>query len=99
MGNQLQNSNFDGFFASDRLMDKWKSNYAKKEQQIVGEAGDISAKNSVILDQKATKRISNMGKSGFFFKALYETGLGQKGKQAKIGEKAKQHFTIAFLSL
>ena len=45
------------------------------------------------------KRISNMDKSGFFFKALHETGLGQKGKQAKIGKKAKQHLTIAFLSL
>ena len=39
--NQLQNSDFDGFAASDRWLDKWKSTYAIKAQQIVGEAGDF----------------------------------------------------------
>ena len=39
--NQLQNSDFDGFAASDRWLDKRKSTYAIKAQQIVGEAGDL----------------------------------------------------------
>ena len=39
--NQLQNSDFDGFVASDGWLEKWKATYAIKEKRIVGEGGDV----------------------------------------------------------
>ena len=39
--NQLQNSDFDGFAASDGWLGKWKATYAIKEKRIVGEGGDV----------------------------------------------------------
>ena len=37
-----------------------------------------------------------MDKSGWFFKALPDKGLVEKGKEAKGGKKSKQRFTIAY---
>ena len=39
---QLQNSNFDNFSASDGWLDCWKTTYSVKELRIVGETGDVS---------------------------------------------------------
>ena len=39
---QLQNSDFDDFSASDGWIDCWKTTYSVKECRIVGEAGDVS---------------------------------------------------------
>ena len=39
---QLQNSDFDDFSASDGWLDRWKTTYSVKERRIVGEAGDVS---------------------------------------------------------
>ena len=39
--NQLQNSDLDGFIASDGWLEKWKATYAIKEKRIVGEGGDV----------------------------------------------------------
>ena len=44
----------------------------------------------------SSENIWNMDESGFFFKALPDAGLVQKGKKAKGGKKSKQRFTIAF---
>ena len=38
--NQLENSDLDGFFASDGWLEKWKATYTIKEKRIVGEGGD-----------------------------------------------------------
>ena len=38
---KLQNSDLDGFVASDGWLEKWKSTYAIKEKRIVGEGGDV----------------------------------------------------------
>ena len=40
--NQLQNSDLDGFVASDGWLEKRKATYAIKEKRIVGEGGDVS---------------------------------------------------------
>ena len=37
--NQLQNSDLDGFVASDGWLENWKTTYAFKEKRIVGEGG------------------------------------------------------------
>ena len=39
--NQLQNSDVDGFVASDGWLEKWKATYAIKEKRIVGEGQDV----------------------------------------------------------
>ena len=39
---QLRNSDFDDFSASDGWLDCWKTAYSVKERRIVGEAGDLS---------------------------------------------------------
>ena len=39
---QLQNSRFDDFSASDGCLDCWKTTYSVKELGIVGEAGNMS---------------------------------------------------------
>ena len=39
---QLQNSDFDDFSASDGWLDCWKTTYSVKERRIVSEAGDVS---------------------------------------------------------
>ena len=39
---QLQNSDFDDFSASDGWLDCWNTTYSVKERRIVGEARDVS---------------------------------------------------------
>ena len=39
---QLQNSDFDDFSATDGWLDCWKTTYSVKERRTVGEAGDVS---------------------------------------------------------
>ena len=42
MKEELQNSDFDDFSASDGWLNCWKTTYSVKERRIVGEAGDVS---------------------------------------------------------
>ena len=101
---QFQNSNLDGFVASDRWLEKWKATYAIKEKRIVGEGGDVPEETvsswierlQELTEGCSLENIWNMGESRCFFKALPDLGLVQKGKQAKGGKKSKQRFTIAF---
>ena len=46
---QLQNSDFDDFSASDGWLDCRKTTYSVKERRIVGEAGDVY-RNGYFLD-------------------------------------------------
>jgi len=101
---QLKNSDFDDFRASDGWLDRWKTTYSVKERRIVGEAGDVSAETitswmeriSELIEGYSLENIWNMDESGCFFKALPEKGLVEKGKQAKGGKKSKQRLTVAF---
>ena len=47
--NQLQNSDVDGFVASDGWFEKWKATYVIKEKRIVGEGVDVP-EETVVLD-------------------------------------------------
>ena len=46
---QLQNSDFDDFSASDGWLDCWKTTYSVKKRRIVGEAEDVY-RNDYFLD-------------------------------------------------
>ena len=101
---QLKNSGFDDFRASDGWLDRWKTTYSIKERRIVGEAGDVSAETitswmeriSELIEGYSLENIWNLDESSCFFKALPEKGLVEKGKQAKGGKKSKQRLTVAF---
>ena len=45
--NQLQNSDLDGFVASDGWLEKWKAIYAIKKKRIVGEGQDVPQKTEL----------------------------------------------------
>ena len=102
--NQLQNSDLDGFVASDGWLEKWKATYAIKEKRIVDQGGDVPEETvsswierlQELTEGYSMENIWNMDESGCLFKALLDAGLVQKGKQAKGGKKSKQRFTIAF---
>ena len=95
--NHLQNSDVDGFVASDGWLEKWKA-------RIVGEGGDVPEETvssrierpQELTEGYSSENIWNMDESGCFFKALPDAGLVQKGKRAKGGKKSKQRFEIAF---
>ena len=86
------------------MLNTWKSAYAIKERQIVGDAGDVTVETvtswmEIIQElnkEYPSENIWNMGKSGCFFKALSDKGLVEKGKKANGGKKSTQIFTIAF---
>ena len=91
---QLQNSDFDDFSASDGWLDCWKTTYFVKGRGIVGEAVDVSTETvtswmeriNELIERYSLENIWNMDESGCFFKALPDKGLVEKGKQAKGGK-------------
>ena len=95
---QLRNSDFDDFSASDGWLDYWKTTYSVKERRIVGEAGDVSTETVIswmerineLIEGYSLENIWNMDESGCFFKALPDKGLVEKVKQAKGGKKSKK---------
>ena len=78
---QLQNSGFDDFSASDGWLDCWKTTYSVKELGVVGEAGNMSLET--VTSWMERKKNWNIDESGRSFKALLDKGLVEKGKQAK----------------
>ena len=72
---QLQNSDFDDFSASDGWLDCWKTTYSVKERRIVGKAGDVSTeivtswmeRINELTEVCSLENIWNMDKSGCFF--------------------------------
>ena len=95
---QLRNSDFDDFSASDGWLDYWKTTYSVKERRIVGEAGDVSTETVIswmerineLIEGYSLENIWNMDECGCFFKALPDKGLVEKVKQAKGGKKSKK---------
>ena len=98
---QLQNSDFDDFSASDGWLDCWKTKYSVKERRIVGEATDVSTETvtsskeriNELIEGYSLENIWNMDDSGCFFKALQDKELVEKGNQAKGGKNLKQRLT------
>ena len=100
---QLQNSDFDDFNASDVWLDCWKIPYSVKKCRIVGEAGDVSTSPETVtswmerinelIEGYSLGNIWNMDESGCFFKAL--TGKRKENEQT-VGKELKQRLTVAF---
>ena len=94
---KLQNSDLDGFVASDGWFEKWKATYAIKEKRIVGEGGDVPEETvsswierlQELTEGYSLENIWNMNESCCFFKALPDAGFVQKGKLVKGGKKSK----------
>ena len=71
---QLQNSDFDNFSASDGLLHYWKTTYSVKERCIVGEARDVSTETvtswmeriNELIEGYSLENIWNMDESGCF---------------------------------
>ena len=56
---QLQNSDFDYFSASDGWLDCWKETYSVKKRRIVGEAGDASTETVTSCMERINKLIES----------------------------------------
>ena len=99
--NQLQNSDFDGFVASDGWLEKWKATYAIKEKRIIGEGGDVPEETVSswieLTEGYSLENIWNMDESGCFFKALPDAGLVQKGKKQKAVRNQNNALQLLFL--
>ena len=101
---QLQNSDFDDFSASDGWLDCWNTTYSVKERRIVGEARDVSTekvtswmeRRNKLIEGYSLEKIWHMDKTSCFLKALPDKGLVEKRKQAKGGKKFKQQLAVFF---
>ena len=79
---QLNDSELDGFVASDGWLDKWKASYAVKEKRIVGEGGEVSTETvsswierlKEMTEGYSPENIWNMDETGCFFKTLPDSG-------------------------
>ena len=86
--NQLQNSDLDGFVASEGWLENWKATYSIKEKQIVAEGGDVPEETvsswterlQELTEVYYLENIWNIDESGCFFKAHPDAGLVQKRK-------------------
>ena len=74
--NQLQNTDLDGFIASDGWLKKWKATYAIKEKRTVGKGEDVPEKTASswierlqeLTEGYSLENIWNMDESGCFLK-------------------------------
>ena len=90
---QLQNSDFDDFSASDGWLECWKT-YSVKERRIVGEAEDVSTEAitswmdriNELIEGILVNNIWNIDKSGCFFKALPDKGLVEKENKQRVAK-------------
>ena len=81
--NQLQNSDLDGFVASDGWLEKWKAAYAIKEKRFIGEGGDVPEETvpswierlQELSEGYSLENIWNMDESSCFFITLPDAGL------------------------
>ena len=76
-----------------------------QKNEMSGESGDVSG-DSVrswkeglpeILNGYQRENIYNLDETGCFWRALPDSGLGERGKTCKGGEKSQQRFTIALM--
>ena len=90
---QLQNSDFDDFSASDGWLECWKT-YSVKERRIVGEAEDVSTEAitswmdriNELIEGILVNNIWNIDKSGCFFQALPDKGLVEKENKQRVAK-------------
>ena len=73
--------------------------------KVSGESGDVSGdcvrswkeRLPEILKGYKKEDIYNLDESGCFWRALPDSGFGERGKKCKGGKRSKQRFTIAFM--
>ena len=92
------------FKGSRGWLDKWKKRYNVKQLRICGESGDVQGATveswkerlPEIVQGYEKEDIWNMDETGVFWRALPDSGFGQKSSSCKGGKKSKQRITIAF---
>ena len=95
----------DGFEGSSGWLTKWKGRYNIKKIRVSGESGDVSGATisswkerlPVLLQGYKAEDIFNLDETGCFWRALPESGFGERGKKHSGGKKSKKRITIAFL--
>ncbi len=98
---QLGIENFKG---SNGWLGKWKARYNVKRFKICGESGDVQGATVDSWKERLPELIGcytkenvwNMDETGVFWRALPDSGFGQKGKECKGGKRSKQRITVAF---
>lgn len=85
------------FKGSNGWLGKWKARYNIKRLTVCGESGDVHGVTVDSWKERLCKKdILNMDESGVFWRALPNSGFGQKGKECKGGKKSKHRLTVAF---
>ena len=95
----------DGFEGSSGWLTKWKGRYNIKKIRVSGESGDVSGATisswkerlPELLQGYKAEDIFNLDETGCFWRALPESGFGERGKKHSGGKKSKKRITIAFL--
>ena len=95
----------DGFEKGSGWLTKWKGRYNIKKIRVSGESGDVSGETisswkerlPELLQGYEAKDIFNLDETGCFWRALPESGFGERGKKHSGGKKSKKRITIAFL--
>ncbi len=89
------------FKGSNGWLTKWKNRYNIKKVRICGESGDVRGETVQSWKERLpeilrgySKDIWNIDKAGVFWRALPETGFGQKGKACRGGKKSKQRIIL-----
>lgn len=98
---KLGKSDFKG---SNGWLTKWKGRYNIKKFRVCGESGDVRGETveswkerlPELMQGYSAEDIWNMDETGVFWRALPESGFGQKGRECKGGKKCKQRITVAF---
>ena len=99
-----QHLDISDFKASNGWLEKWKLKHNIRQMTISGESGEVKGETvdswkeriPEIIHGYSAKDIWNMDKTGCFWRALPDKGLGQKGKLCKGGKSCKQRVTVAF---
>ena len=102
----------DGFEGSSDWLTKWKGRYNIKTIHVCGESGDVCGESGYVsggtisswkerlpklLQGYKAEDIFNLDETGCFWRALPESGFGERGKKHSGGKKSKKRITIAFL--
>ena len=98
--------NIPNFKASNGWLCRWKSRHNIKQLRVSGESGDVSGQTveswkerlPELLQGYEAKNIWNLDETGCFWRAMPESGFGEKGSKCHGGKKAKQRLTIALIA-
>ena len=83
----------------------WKGRYNIKKIRVCGESGEVSGETvsswkerlPELLRGYKPEDVSNLDETGCFWRALPESGFGERGKKHSGGKKSKKRITITFV--